>query len=56
MVMVEVATPSATTVLVPVMLEFAATTAVGANTTVPPVKLKGVNRDKVLVSETVDER
>jgi hypothetical protein len=50
MVMVEVAIPFATTGPVPVILEFAATTVVGANTTVPPEKFIGVSNDKVFVS------
>ena len=54
--MVEVVTPSAVIEVVPLMLEFAATAAVGANTTVPPVRATGVKRDKVLVSATVEDK
>ena len=53
-VMVEVATPSAMTGPVPVMVECAEDTAPGANTTVPPVTLTGLVIESVLVSATVE--
>ena len=49
-VTVEVETPSAVTGLLPVIDEFAATTAVGAKTTVPPVIERGEVKDRVFVS------
>jgi hypothetical protein len=55
MVIVETEVPSATTGVLPEILEFAATTALGANTTLPPEKLPGVNKDKVFVSAVPEE-
>jgi hypothetical protein len=53
-VMVEVATPSATTGLVPVIVEFAATGVPAVKTTVVPVFITGVRRFSVLVSAVSD--
>jgi hypothetical protein len=50
MVIVETATPFATTGVVPLMLEFATTAAEGANTTVPPVMEIGEVNESVFVS------
>jgi hypothetical protein len=50
MVTVEVATPSATTGPVPVMVEFTATAESATKTTVPPVFETGVKRLRVFVS------
>jgi hypothetical protein len=49
-VTVEVATPSATTGVVPVMVELAATAAPAVKTTVPSALETGVTIDNVLVS------
>ena len=54
MVMVDVATPFATTELVPVIVEFAAETAPGAKTTVPPTLTTGVAILKIFVSVVVE--
>jgi hypothetical protein len=53
-VIVEVATPSAVTLPVPVMFELTATGAPGSNTTVPPVFATGVRIESVLVSAMVE--
>jgi hypothetical protein len=55
-VTVDVATPSATTGPVPVMLEFAATAAPDWKTTVPSDFVTGVTIERVLVSAVVDAR
>jgi len=56
MVTVEVATPSAVTVLVPVMFEFAATGAPGSKRTVPSDLETGVRIESVFVSAVVEAR
>jgi hypothetical protein len=53
-VIVDVEVPSATTVLVPEMLELAATGAVDVKTTVPPTLTTGVAIDSVFVSALDD--
>jgi hypothetical protein len=55
-VTVEVATPSATTGVVPVIVEFTATAAPAVNTTVPSALETGVNIDNVLVSAIAELR
>ena len=55
-VTVEGVTPSAVMFVVPVMVEVTAETAVGANTTVPPVTLTGVRSERVFVSAVVEAR
>ena len=54
MVTVEVAIPSATTGVVPEMLEFPATAAPAVNITVPPALTTGVAIERVLVSALVE--
>jgi hypothetical protein len=54
MVMVELATPSAATGEVPVIVELAATAAPAVNITVPPALITGVAIDSVLDSALVD--
>lgn len=56
MVIVDVATPSATVVLVPEMLELAATGGPGSKTTVPSVLETGVRIESVFVSAVVEAR
>ena len=51
---VEAATPSATTELVPVIDEFAATAAPAVNVTVVPAFTTGVAIESVLISALVD--
>ena len=53
-VTVDVATPSAITGVVPVMLEFAATGVPAVNTTVPPALTTGVAIERVLVSASAE--
>lgn len=53
-VTVDVATPSATTVPVPVIFELAATGGPGSNTTVPSVFATGVRIESVFVSAVVE--
>ena len=55
-VTVEVATPLAMIEVVPVIVELAAETAPGANTTVPPIVVTGVAMLKILVSAVVEAR
>jgi hypothetical protein len=55
-VIVEVELPSAVTGVVPVIEEFPATTAVGANTTVPPLIESGEVSESVLVSAVEEAR
>lgn len=55
-VMVEVATPSATTGPEPLMLEFAATTDPGPKITVPPLTATGIKRERVFVSAVVEPK
>jgi hypothetical protein len=53
-VTVEVATPSASTDEVPVMLEFATLAGAAVNVTVDPVKINGVRTERVLTSAMVE--
>lgn len=53
-VIVDVATPSAVTVLVPLIFEFAAVGGPGSNTTVPSVLETGVRIESVFVSAVVE--
>ena len=55
-VMFERAIPSEMTGPEPIMLEFAADTGPGANTTVPPAKEMGVTSERVFVSAVVEAR
>ena len=51
MVIVEVEVPSAKMLLVPVIVEFAAVTGVGAKVTAPPTSDTGVTRERIFISE-----
>ena len=53
-VMVDVAVPSATTVVVPVIVEFSATAVPEVNTTLVPALMTGVSIDRTFVSATIE--
>jgi hypothetical protein len=48
--MVELATPSATTGVVPIIVEFAATATPAVNTTLVPALMTGVSIERIFVS------